>query len=140
MKLSPDDIERLRKMVPTIRELRTIDILRDYRAIRARAFGKSIPPAEDIAIMLLSKREMSRMSGAEDPLGGCLSGFAGKLLTPFVITIFEELGEIETRTTLLHEMGHLKVNIKHGRNMHHGKLWIAEMHRLVRIGEMDAWF
>ena len=138
--ISHSEKHRLREMVPTLDELRLLDIRRDYRAIRARAFGNSIPPIEEVSVILLPKREMIRATGAEDSMGFTCAGLVGGKRVPFVIGIENDLGVVITRMTLIHEMAHLKVNLKYDRLMGHGKIWIAEMHRLVRIGEMDAWF
>lgn len=140
MMISPEDVERMRSMVLTIRELRIINLMRDYEAIRERSFGTSIPPVEDISVIILSKREMVRASAGMDGIGICCAGFAGKLTVPRIIAIADDIDSVTTRLTLLHEMAHLKVNIKYRRLMGHGKIWIAEMHRLVRAGEMDDWF
>ena len=37
-KLPPDEVTRIREMVPTVDELRIIDLMRDYRAIRNNYF------------------------------------------------------------------------------------------------------
>lgn len=126
-------------MIPTKRELRIIDLMRDYRAIRKRSFGKSIPLVEDVAFILLSKSEMLRLSGDERNHGCSLSGVLEGIPLPFIIGLCEDDGEIVQRTTLVHEMAHFKVNLKFGRDMQHGKNFDAEMRRIVRIGELDGW-
>ena len=139
-KLSDHEIERIREMIPTIDELRIIDIRRDYRAIRKARFGNSIPAVEHVLIALMPRIEMKRMSGEKDVEGACLSGFAGKLLTPYVIALADDLKVSDQRITLLHEMAHLKVNIKFGRSMGHGKQWKKEMRRLAAAGAFDDYW
>ena len=126
-------------MRPTKRELRIIELMRDYRAIRNRSFGKSIPPVENVAFILLSKSEMLRLTGEEGNHGCSLSVVIKGVQLPFIVGLAEDDGEIVQRTTLVHEMAHFKVNLKFGRDMRHGKNFNAEMRRLVRIGELDGW-
>lgn len=127
-------------MRPTVKELRLIDLMRDYSAIRKRSFGKTIPPIEKVALIFAPNDEMARIGGGDEASGACCSGIIRCRTVPYVIAINENCGEVEARTTLVHEMAHLKVNIKHGRTMGHGKYWKKEMHRLVGLGELDDWF
>lgn len=61
-KLPPSEAERLREMVPTIAELRIIDLMRDYEAIRKRRYGNTIPPVEEVAIKFVPRKELNRLS------------------------------------------------------------------------------
>lgn len=133
LKLPPDEVVRIRKMVPTIRELRIIDLMRDYRAIRKRYFGKSIPEVESVAISLVLGSVLENIYDE-----GCLGLNINH--DAYVILIAEQSSVNETRMTLLHEMAHIKVEIKWNRSMGHGKYWQAEMKRLARRGAFEAWW
>jgi hypothetical protein len=127
-------------MRPTIPELRLIDLMRDYRAIRKGYFGTTIPAVEDVMIRFLSKKEISRFVGKDEILGACLAGKYEKCPFPYVIAICDDLNVNETRMTLLHEMAHMKVDIKFSRARGHGKHWQAEMKRLARAGAFENWW
>ena len=69
-------------MVPTLPELRLIDLMRDYRAIRKHYFGNTIPPVEDVLIGFLSQKEICRFVGKDETVGACLAGKYGAELFP----------------------------------------------------------
>ena len=139
-KLQASEIERMRKMVPTVEELRIIDLMRDYRAVRKNFFGNSIPPVEEVLIRFLPRREMDRMGGSDNIAGLCSFGSHCGLPSTKAILLVDDLHVIETRITLLHEMAHMKVNLKCGRQMKHGKTWQKEMRRLASAGAFDNWW
>ena len=141
-KLPPDEVARIKEMAPTVDELRIIDVMRDYRAIRNARFGKTIPPVELVFIRFIPRREMERFCSAEDgmTIGACLAGRHLGSPMPYVIALAEDANVLESRFTLLHEMAHLKVNIKFQRNMGHGRYWKREMRRLAAVGAMDDWW
>ena len=140
-KLSKSEVERIKMVTPTIAELRIIDLIRDYRAIRKGYFGNSIPPVEEVLIRFLPRKEMSRLARADDDDvdGLCLWGYYLGSPVPRTILLADDLRVNETRVTLVHEMGHMKVNIKHKRNMHHGKAFQKELTRLRIAGAYDGW-
>ena len=133
-----EDIEDMRKMVLTIRELRLIDIRRDYRAIRKRYFGNSIPLVDEVAIVFVSGKIMESIFD-EHCLGFCVEAELHHVGLS-VIAIAEDSNPVETRLTLLHEMAHLKVEAKWNRNMGHGKYFKKEARRLMAAGALDDWF
>ena len=139
-KLPSDEVARIKEMVPTVDELRIIDLMRDYRAVRSLYFGKSIPPVEEVLIGFMPSREMRRIGAGVDSDGACLAGRVAGLITCYAITLSDDLRANETRITLLHEMAHLKVNIKFGRQMKHGEHWKKEMRRLAAAGAFDNWW
>lgn len=139
-KLPDHEIERIREVTPTIDELRIIDVRRDYRVIRDRYFGNSIPSVYEVLIGFMPKREMKRIGAGEETDGGCLAGFCGEKITCYAITLADDLRVAEQRITLLHEMAHLKVNIKFGRQMGHGHQWKKEMRHLAALGAFDDWW
>jgi hypothetical protein len=133
---TPEEVERIRSMTLTIRELMVIDLMRDYRAIRKRAFGNSIPPAEAVGFCVVPEKLMTKTCCGEAfefcyvPKDYKFSGTIGMC----------ECNSIEeTRQSLLHAMAHLKINFKFKRDMGHGKYFKAEMRRLVAVGELDDW-
>jgi SprT-like family protein len=138
LKLPPDEIVRMKKMVPTVRELRIVDALRDYRAIRKNYYGNRIPPAEEVTIAFVPGQVLKSIYH-----DGCL-GFYVRGITNYVgltvIVIAEESGVNETRMTLLHETCHLSVDSKWNRNMGHGKYFKKEARRLMAAGALDDWF
>ena len=142
LKLPASEVERIREMVPTIAELRDIDLQRDYRSIRKRRYGNTIPPAEEIVIKFISRKELTRLSGFDDDYTDafCSCGKHKGTPVPQAILLAGDLREDDVRMRLLHEMGHIKVNLKFGRSMGHGKHWQKEMQRLAVAGEMDAWW
>lgn len=141
-KLPPDEAERIREMVPTIAELRDIDLQRDYRAIRKRRYGNTIPPVEEIIIKFIPRKELARLSGFndDDTDAFCSCGKHKGTPVPQAILLADDLREDDTRMRLLHEMAHIKVNLKFGRSMGHGIHWQKEMQRLAVAGEMAAWW
>ena len=84
---------------------------------------------------------MDRLARAEDGDidGLCLWGEYLGSPVPRTILLAEDLRVREIRLTLLHEMAHMKVNIKFGRSLHHGKIFKKELRRLAAAGAMDAW-
>lgn len=140
-KLCKAEVERLKAMVPTVNELRIIDLMRDYRAVRKAYFGNSIPPVEEILIRFLPAYELARFCPDHDPNteGACLAGKYGNDLFPYVLVLADDLNVRDTRYTLLHEMAHMKVNKKFGRKMGEGKCWKKEMRRLMAAGALDGW-
>jgi hypothetical protein len=139
-KLPQSEVERIREMVPTIEELRIIDLMRDYRAIRKNYFGSTIPPVEDVLIRFLSRKEICRFVGKDETVGACLVGRYSTNPFPYILAVADDLSVNETRITLLHEMAHMKVDIRHRRARGHGKHWQAEMKRLARIGAFENWW
>jgi hypothetical protein len=140
-RLSKLEIDRLKGMTPTIDELRVVDLMRDYRAVRKAYFGSSIPPVEEVLIRFLPAYELARFCPGHDPdtEGACLAGKYGKDLFPYVLVLANDLNVRDTRFTLLHEMAHMKVNKKFGRKMGEGKHWKKEMRRLMAAGALDGW-
>jgi SprT-like family protein len=138
LKLPPDEIARMKKMVPTIRELSVIDLMRDYRALRGRHFGKRVPPVEEVAFALVPGRVLSDIFD-EGCLGFNVEG-ASKHVAASVIVIAKESSINETRMTLIHEMAHVSVEGKWNRSMGHGKYWQREMKRLAKSGAFDPWW
>jgi hypothetical protein len=129
-------------MVPTIAELRVIDLMRDYEAIRKRRYGNTIPPVEEVAIKFVPRKELNRLSGFDDndTEAYCSCGKHKGTPVPQTILLADDLREDKIRISLLHEMGHFKVNLKFGRSMGHGEYWLKEMRHLAAVGEMDAWW
>ena len=138
-RLLQTEVQRMKKMVPTVDELRIIDLMRDYRVIRKAYFGNTIPVVEDVFIRFLSQKEIGRFTGEGGTLGACSAGVPGKY-SPHVLAIADDLSVNETRITLLHEMAHLKVDLNFPRARGHGKHWLAEMKRLARIGAFERWW
>lgn len=124
--------KRLREMRPTLDELLLIDLRRDYAVFRKRWFGNSVPPVEEVVLGLAFHAQMAEVRGKEC-FGFCISESSGGPYMP-VIVICKTGPEDERATTLLHEMAHVKVDRKFGRDMGHGTHWQAEMKRLARIG------
>ena len=139
-KLPTSEVERIKAMVPTIEELRIIDLMRDYRAIRKNFFGNSIPPVEEVLLRFLPRKEINRLGGDNDIAGVCCFGEYYGVAAAKVILLADDLHICETRITLLHEMAHMKVNTKYGRNMKHGEIWKKEMRRLAAAGAFDNWW
>ena len=140
--LLPSEVVRICKMRPTVSELRLIDLMRDYRAIRKAYFGRSVPAVEEMILRFLPRHEISRLSGYDDDHTDGLSSF-GKfhgLPCPKSILLADDLKVAETRITLLHEMAHLKVDLKCGRCMGHGETWNKEMRRLAKVKALDNWW
>lgn len=140
-KLSKDEVTRLKEMVPTTAELRIIDVMRDYRAIRKRNFGNTIPPVEEIAIRFLPRKEMDRLSGStdRDTDGYCSCGKHHGTPVPQTLFLADDLDVTEIRHSIIHEMAHLKINLKFGRAMGEGKYWKREIRRLAAAGAYDGW-
>lgn len=140
-KLSPSEAGRIREMVPTLAELRNIDLKRDYCSIRKNYYGSTIPPADEVLIAFLPREEISRLSGYDDNEtdGLCSFGTFRGLPIPKAILLPDDLKVNETRVSLLHETAHMKVNLKFGRNMGHGEYWKQEMNRLMLVGAFDGW-
>jgi hypothetical protein len=140
-KLQASEVERIREMVPTVDELRIIDLMRDYRSIRKNYFGNSIPPTEEILIRFLPRNEMGRLSGSKDrdTDGYCSCGKHHGTPVPQTLSLVDDLDVNQTRITLLHEMAHMKVNTKFGRAMKHGKNFKKELRRLMAAGAFDDW-
>ena len=140
-KLPESEVERIKEMVPTIAELRIIDLMRDYRALRKRHFRNTIPPVEEMLIRFLPRSEMDRLSGStdRDTDGFCSCGKHHGVPVPQTLSLADDLDVIQTRHTLIHEMGHLKVNLKFGRAMGEGKHWRREIRRLATAGAYDGW-
>lgn len=140
-KLPSSEVERIREMVPTVAELRIIDLMRDYRALRNRYFGNTIPPVEEVILRFLPRTEMQRLARAEeaDVDGLCMWGVYLGSPVPKIILLADDLRVNETRLTLLHEMAHMKVDIKHRRQMKHGKTFQKELDRLRVARAYDGW-
>jgi hypothetical protein len=138
--LQKEEVERIKEMVPTIAELRIIDLMRDYRAVRNKYFGTSIPPVDEVLLRFLPRKEMNRLGGADDIAGVCCHGEYAGAAAAKVILLADDLHICETRITLLHEMAHMKVNTKCGRQMKHGETWKKEMRRLAAAGAFDDWW
>ena len=137
-----DEVKRLKEMQPYISELRLIDLMRDYRGIRNYYFGNSIPPTEEVLLRFLPRDEIARLSGFDDKDtdGLCSFGMSLGCPCPKSILLADDLRTAETRITLLHEMAHMKVDVKYGRHMGHGKKWQNEMKRLAKLGALEAWW
>ena len=140
-KLPKSEVERIKAMVPTIAELRPIDLMRDYRAIRKAYYGKTIPPVEEVVFKFLPRHELKRLVNAadEDVDALCAFGMHRGIPTLKAIVLAEDLNTEETRLRLLHEIAHMRVNLKFGRMMGEGKYWKNEMRRLMRLGAFDGW-
>ena len=139
-KLSKSEVERIKVMVPTMVELRIIDLMRDYRAIRKAYYGKTIPPVEEVLLRFLPRHEIKRLSGLNEEVDGlCLFGAYRGVPCPYAILLAEDMGTRRIRHTLLHEVAHMKINLKFGRMMGEGKHWNNEMRRLMRLGAFDGW-
>lgn len=138
-KLPDHEIERIREVTPTINELRIIDVRRDYRVLRDRHFQNSIPPVEEILIGFLPRKEMKRLGNGDEVCGACLPGFIKKLICPYVIVLADDGSVEENRHNLLHEMAHMRVNIKYKRRMGHGETFKREQRRLMAAGAYDGW-
>jgi hypothetical protein len=140
-KLPKSEVSRLRDMVPTVDELRIIDLMRDYRAIRNRYFGSSIPPVEDVMLRFIPRKELSRLvrSEEDDIDAVCSFGMHHGIPSLKAIALADDLNVEETRLRILHEMAHMKVNLKFGRMMGEGKHWKKEMRRLMAAGAFDGW-
>lgn len=136
--ISKSEVERIRMMSPTIEELREIDLKRDYRAIRKSFFGSSIPPEEEVLIRYISRKEIKRLCGYEDADGLCCFGMWKGTPCARQIFLADDLKPCESAISLLHEMAHMKVNIKFGREMRHGKYWKKEIRRLAAAGAYDG--
>lgn len=138
---SRDEIDRVRAMKLTLEELELVDIRRDYKALRLAYFKHSrLPPVEHVAIQFVDRRVISGIEDgdiSETYLGCCvdhLAPHAGMIL------ITQGIGRQQTRLTLLHEMAHIAVEIRHKRPMGHGAIWQAEMLRLAKIGAFANWW
>ena len=141
--LSPSEAIRLGKMRPTKPELLLIDLMRDYRAIRNAYFGNTIPPTEEVLLRFLPREEIGRLSGYDDKEtdGLCSFGkFSKSIVCPKSILLADDLKPAEARITLLHEMAHMKVDIKFNRPMGHGKHFQKEMQRLAKCGAFANWW
>jgi hypothetical protein len=115
--------------------------MRDYRALRNYYFGKTIPPVEDLMIRLMPRHEINRFMEDGDELtdGVCFAGKYDGHSFPYIIALADDLDVRQSRQVLLHEMAHMKVNLKFGRKMGEGKYWTREMRRLMRAGAFDGW-
>ena len=140
LKLPPEEVESIKEMVPTLRELRIIDLMRDYRAVRNRYFGETIPPVEKVAFLFLDQLGMEQIGAFEDSLGLCLCPTQFHKSAPVILAFSEDNGVSQQRITLIHEMAHAKVNREHKRDMGHGKFWQNEMKRLAKLGAFDDWW
>jgi hypothetical protein len=140
VKVSWEESQRLKKMVPTVDELRIIDLMRDYRVLRNRHFGNTIPPVEEVLLRFLPRHEITRLGGFDDVAGVCCFGEHAGFAAAKAILLADDLHVCETRITLLHEMAHMKVNTKAGCNLSHGKIWKKEMRRLAAVGAFDDWW
>ena len=140
-KLTASEVERIKKMVPTIAELRNNDLRRDYRSVRNNYYGNTIPPENEVLIEFLPREEISRLSGYDDNEtdGLCSFGTFRGLPAPKAILLPDDLKVNETRVSLLHEMAHMKVNLKFGRSMGHGNNFNKEIRRLFLAGAYDGW-
>lgn len=139
--ISRCEIARLKEMVPTVAELRIIDLMRDYRVVRDSYYGTLIPPVEKVLLRFLPREEIARLASDEekDTDGLCLAGDFKGTPEPYAILLADDLRTNETRITLLHETSHMKVNLKFGRNMGHGKHFKRELRRLMMAGAYDNW-
>ena len=138
--LPKDEVEFLKKMVPTVSELRIIDLMRDYRAIRDTYFGNSVPPVEVVLLRFLPRKEIVRLGGYDDPDtdGWCMCGEVNGHALPTAILLSDDLRLNEVGIALRHEMAHLKTNLKFGKSMGEGKYWKKEIRRLVAAGAYDG--
>ena len=82
---------------------------------------------------------MDRQSGFDGTDGFNACGKHHGTPVPQTLSLADDLDVNQTRLTLLHEMAHMKVNLKFGRAMGEGKNWNKEMHRLMRLGAFDGW-
>lgn len=129
---APEEVRRLRKLSPRLDELILIDMRRDYNVFRKAFFGNSVPPVEAI---MFGRTTCPIMKKATDR--NCYGFY---IRSPFddlamaAIVVAEDSDFVTRGMTMLHEMAHLKVDFKMGREMGHGKYWQAEMTRLARLG------
>ncbi len=130
----------IKKMRMTVAERDLIYIRRCYECIRKKFFKRSaLPPVEAVLILYSSRKRMNDLHRSwgcyDESYMDCL-GFYGEMYAPHygLIVIDDGLDEVTTIGTLIHEMAHMAVEIKHKRNMGHGKVWQAEMLRLARAG------
>jgi hypothetical protein len=138
--MTEKESKRLKKIVPTMGELRIIGLMRDYTEIRKRYYGSKIPPVNKVTLKYVPEDELKRLAKGEESYGMCLVGKFHKENLPYLIYLADDLYPTEERMTLLHEMAHLSVNIAHRRLMMHGKAWKNEMKRLARLGAFDNWW
>jgi hypothetical protein len=138
--LPKHEIERIKEIIPTLSELRIIDLMRDYRAVRNAYFGNAIPPVEEVLIRFLPRREMKRLGGSdeEDVDGLCAHGEYKGCATVKTILLADDLRVSEIGITLRHEMAHMKVNTKFNRKMGEGKYWKKEIRRLFVAGAYEG--
>jgi hypothetical protein len=141
IEISKSEVDRMRRMVPTINELRIIDLMRDYRAIRKNYFGRSIPPVEEVLLRFVSRKELDRLAkqNEREVIGISLWGKYLRSPAPKIVLLADDLEPKEIRITLLHEMAHLKVDIKYGQCMGHGKIFEKELDRLRLARAYDGW-
>lgn len=137
MNLTSEDKERIRGMKPTLRELRIIDLLRDYKALRSRHFGTRVPPVNEISIGLYSKEYLNKMTFGECRAFAAANKLGIGIYSGWLIGLGEHRDDVETRQDLIHEMCHVSVNIKFRKNMWHGEHWKKEMRRLAAAGAYD---
>lgn len=119
-------------------ELLLIDLRRWYSMFRKRYFGNSIPPVNFVVFGLVPGKVMTNVFNSRDCLGFAINGVAQNVAAS-VIVVSKESNWKERVITLLHEMAHLKIDQKFGRNMGHGKYWRLEMRRLAQIGAFDRY-
>ena len=66
-KLPKDEVDRLKEMVPTVDELRIIDLMRDYRAIRKRRLTETQSPRlKKFNRDFFHGKRWTRLSGFDD--------------------------------------------------------------------------
>lgn len=125
----------------TLEELELVDIRRDYKALRQAYFRSSrLPPVEHVAILFVESRVIAGIEDgdvSEAYLGCCIDHLAPQA---GMILITRGIGRQQTRLTLLHEMAHIAVEIRHRRPMGHGAVWQREMLRLARAGAFANWW
>lgn len=131
-KLDSERREFLVSMKPTLAELRLIDLRRDYAVYRSRFFGSTIPDLDSVVLGFCPGNVMRNIF-SDDCLGFCIEGPV-KYTAASVILIAWDTNDTVQVGTMVHEMAHLKINLRFNRNMGHGKYWQKEMKRLARLG------
>lgn len=133
----PKEVARLKRLIrrPTLDELILIDMRRDYAHYRAKYFSNSIPPVDAMLFGVASVPTMARASGR-----GCYGFYVPSDTNDvgvMAIVVSKDCDSALRGTTMLHEMAHIKVDIKFGRHMGHGKHWNGEMKRLAKLGAFE---
>lgn len=138
IELRKKDLKRIKGMHLTLRELRIIDLLRDYQVIRNRYFDDRLPEVALVSVQIVPDKYLV-LQDDEVPLA-MICQFGYSLSKPIIIQIRQDSKPCEVRMSLIHEMAHASVNCKWGRDMKHGKKWQDEMKRLAEVGAFEDWW